>query len=58
MNIRSTSASIRLDAVTKSYDGRVRAVDDVTLDIRPGELTEIVASTLSTLTAHMPGIGR
>ena len=29
MNDRSTSASIRLDAVSKSYDGRVMAVDDV-----------------------------
>ncbi|WP_420751855.1 TetR/AcrR family transcriptional regulator [Rhodococcus sp. O3] len=36
----------------------VRGWLDGTLDIRPGELTEIVASTLSTLTAHMPGIGR
>lgn len=35
----------------------VRGRLDGTLDITPGELTEIVASTLSTLTAHMPGIG-
>ncbi len=36
----------------------VRGWLDGTLDIRPDELTEIVASTLSTLTAHMPTIGR
>ncbi|MEU5844443.1 TetR family transcriptional regulator [Rhodococcus sp. NPDC047139] len=31
---------------------------DGTLDIRPEELTDIVASTLSTLATHMPNIGR
>ncbi|MBF4477555.1 transcriptional regulator, TetR family [Rhodococcus rhodochrous J3] len=36
----------------------VRRWLDGTLDIRPDELIEIVASTLSTLTAHMPTIGR
>ncbi|UYP19381.1 TetR/AcrR family transcriptional regulator [Rhodococcus sp. Z13] len=36
----------------------VRGWLDGTLDIRPDELTEIVASTLSTLTTHMPRIGR
>jgi putative spermidine/putrescine transport system ATP-binding protein len=36
------SASVRLHTVTKSYDGRVRAVDDVTLDIRPGELFSLL----------------
>ena len=41
-----------------TVDGATPAWLDGTLDIRPGELTEIVASTLSTLTAHMPGIGR
>jgi putative spermidine/putrescine transport system ATP-binding protein len=42
MHDRSTSASIHLDAVTKSYDGRVRAVDDITLDIRPGEFFSLL----------------
>ena len=32
-----TSAAIRLDQVTKTFDGRVVAVDDVTLDIEAGE---------------------
>jgi len=36
----------------------VRGWLDGSLDIRPDELTEIVASTLSTLTTHMPNIGR
>ncbi|WP_016931936.1 TetR/AcrR family transcriptional regulator [Rhodococcus sp. R1101] len=36
----------------------VREWLDGGLDIRPDELTEIVAGTLSTLTAHMPAIGR
>lgn len=36
----------------------VRGWLDGTLDIRPTELTEIVASTLSTLTSHMPEIRR
>ncbi len=31
------SASIRLDGVSKSFDGRVNAVDDVSLLIQPGE---------------------
>ncbi|WP_455900740.1 hypothetical protein [Rhodococcus gordoniae] len=36
----------------------VREWLDGGLDIRPDELTEIVAGTLSTLAAHMPAIGR
>jgi len=32
-----TSADIRLEQVTKTFDGRVVAVDDVTLDIAAGE---------------------
>jgi ABC-type Fe3+/spermidine/putrescine transport system ATPase subunit len=32
-----TSADIKLERVTKSFDGRVVAVDDVTLDIAAGE---------------------
>jgi putative spermidine/putrescine transport system ATP-binding protein len=32
-----TSASIRLDQVTKSYDGVVAAVDDVSVTVDPGE---------------------
>ncbi len=31
------SASIRLDGVSKSFDGRVNAVDDVSLLVQPGE---------------------
>ena len=42
MNDRSLSASIRLDAVSKSYDGRVRAVDNVTLEIQPGEFFSLL----------------
>ncbi|WP_119421345.1 ABC transporter ATP-binding protein [Desertibaculum subflavum] len=40
--MNTTSASIRLDAVSKSYDGRVMAVDDVTLDIQPGEFFSLL----------------
>jgi putative spermidine/putrescine transport system ATP-binding protein len=32
-----TAAAIRLEAVTKTFDGQVVAVDDVTLDIEAGE---------------------
>jgi putative spermidine/putrescine transport system ATP-binding protein len=37
MNKNASSASIRLDAVSKTFDGRINAVDDVSLEIRPGE---------------------
>jgi spermidine/putrescine ABC transporter ATP-binding subunit len=36
------SAAIRLDAVSKSFDGKVRAVDDITLDIAPGEFFSLL----------------
>jgi len=37
-----TSASIKLDQVTKSFDGRVVAVDGVTLDIAAGEFFSLL----------------
>ena len=37
-----TAASIRLDGVSKTFDGRVRAVDEVTLDIAPGEFFSLL----------------
>jgi spermidine/putrescine ABC transporter ATP-binding subunit len=36
------SASIRLDAVDKSYDGIVKAVDRISIDIRPGEFFSLL----------------
>jgi spermidine/putrescine ABC transporter ATP-binding subunit len=36
------SASIRIDGVTKTFDGRVMAVDDVTLDIQAGEFFSLL----------------
>ena len=38
----SSPASIGLDAVSKSYDGRVRAVDAVSLDVKPGEFFSLL----------------
>ena len=35
-------ASIRIDGVTKTFDGQVRAVDDVTLDIEAGEFFSLL----------------
>src|SRR5664279_5533996 len=37
-----TSATIKLDTVTKTFDGRVRAVDGVTLDIAAGEFFSLL----------------
>jgi ABC-type Fe3+/spermidine/putrescine transport system ATPase subunit len=37
-----TSASIKLDSVTKTFDGKVIAVDDVTLEIRAGEFFSLL----------------
>ena len=37
-----TSAAIKLDQVTKTYDGRVMAVDAVTLDIAAGEFFSLL----------------
>ncbi|MFI5000161.1 MAG: ATP-binding cassette domain-containing protein, partial [Reyranellales bacterium] len=37
-----TSAAIRLDEVTKTFDGRVVAVDSVTLDIAAGEFFSLL----------------
>src|SRR5262249_24038758 len=37
-----TSATIRLANVTKTFDGRVVAVDDVTLDIAAGEFFSLL----------------
>ena len=37
-----TSAAIRLEQVTKTFDGRVVAVDDVTLDIAAGEFFSLL----------------
>ena len=37
-----TSASIKLEQVTKTFDGRVRAVDGVTLDIAAGEFFSLL----------------
>ncbi len=37
-----TSATIKLDDVTKTFDGRVRAVDGVTLDIAAGEFFSLL----------------
>ncbi len=36
------SADIRLDGVSKTFDGKVRAVDDVTLAIEPGEFFSLL----------------
>ena len=36
------SASIRIDGVTKTFDGRVMAVDDVTLEIAAGEFFSLL----------------
>ena len=38
----SSPASIGLDGVSKSYDGRVRAVDGISLDVRPGEFFSLL----------------
>jgi putative spermidine/putrescine transport system ATP-binding protein len=38
----SSPAAIRLDDISKSYDGRVRAVDQVSLDVRPGEFFSLL----------------
>ncbi|MBN8938985.1 MAG: ABC transporter ATP-binding protein [Rhizobiales bacterium] len=38
----SSPASITLDAIVKSYDGRVRAVDDISLTIAPGEFFSLL----------------
>jgi ABC-type Fe3+/spermidine/putrescine transport system ATPase subunit len=38
----SSPASIGLAAVSKSYDGRVRAVDTVSLDVKPGEFFSLL----------------
>lgn len=54
----SRQAELRAVVVMAGAVELVRGWLDGTLDIRPDELTEIVASTLSTLTAHMPTIGR
>src|SRR5213075_3546430 len=37
-----TSATIRLDNVTKTFDGRVVAVDGITLDIAAGEFFSLL----------------
>ena len=37
-----TSASIKLDQVTKTFDGKVTAVDAVTLDIKAGEFFSLL----------------
>ena len=37
-----TSATIKLEQVTKTFDGRVVAVDDVTLDIEAGEFFSLL----------------
>ena len=37
-----TSAAIKLDQVTKTFDGRVMAVDAVTLDIAAGEFFSLL----------------
>ncbi|MBV8394527.1 MAG: spermidine/putrescine ABC transporter ATP-binding protein, partial [Alphaproteobacteria bacterium] len=37
-----TSASIKLQEVTKTFDGKVTAVDAVTLDIRAGEFFSLL----------------
>ncbi|MBN9489494.1 MAG: ABC transporter ATP-binding protein [Alphaproteobacteria bacterium] len=37
-----TSAAIKLQQVTKSFDGKVVAVDDVTLDIKAGEFFSLL----------------
>ncbi len=39
---RMTSATIKLDNVTKTFDGRVLAVDGVTLDIAAGEFFSLL----------------
>jgi putative spermidine/putrescine transport system ATP-binding protein len=42
MQPRKHSASVRLEGVDKSYDGRVKAVAGVSLDIRPGEFFSLL----------------
>ena len=37
-----TASAISVERVTKVYDGAVRAVDDVTLEVRPGEFVVLV----------------
>jgi ABC-type Fe3+/spermidine/putrescine transport system ATPase subunit len=38
----SSPASIRLDGISKSYDGRLRAVDEISLDVKPGEFFSLL----------------
>ncbi|WP_439571977.1 ABC transporter ATP-binding protein [Phreatobacter sp.] len=38
----SSPAAIGLDDISKSYDGRVRAVDAVSLDVKPGEFFSLL----------------
>jgi ABC-type Fe3+/spermidine/putrescine transport system ATPase subunit len=38
----SSPAAIHLDGISKSYDGRVRAVDDVSLQVKPGEFFSLL----------------
>ncbi|MCW5745537.1 MAG: ABC transporter ATP-binding protein [Alphaproteobacteria bacterium] len=42
MTTPRASADIRLDGVSKTFDGRVRAVDDVSLAIEPGEFFSLL----------------
>ncbi len=38
----SNPAAVRLEGLTKSYDGRHRAVDAIALDVRPGEFFSLL----------------
>ena len=39
----SNPAAVRLEGLTKSYDGRHRAVDAIALDVKPGEFFSLLA---------------
>ena len=42
LSATATPASIALTSVTKSYDGQIKAVDAVSVDIRPGEFFSLL----------------